>query len=114
MEYAGVVGTMVEGNGNVEPLRKQLNDKLRASWADGGIDGKAAVFNSDLDIVQNVIFRDAGGRGIAYFLMGENQQLAGVKGAIKLIAQRVAREMHLPHCFVEGGVNEVEGNARVA
>jgi cellulose biosynthesis protein BcsQ len=112
MHYAGVVGTMV--NGNVEPLRTQLNDKLQASWVNGGLDGKAAVFDSNLDIVQNVIFRDAGGHGIAYFLMGENQQLAGVKGAIKRIASRVAQEMHLPHCFTNGGVDEVEGNARVA
>ena len=50
----------------------------------------------DMDIHENVVFRNAGGRGIAYFAMGNNRDTANVKSAIQELSTRVVREMGLP------------------
>ena len=104
VEYVGVVATMVDPRANVEDLRTQLNDKVK---------GRTRCLGAHTDIHENVIFRDAGGRGIAYFLMGDSPSVAGVKKAVQLLSQQVARAMNLPHTLQKEPENEGNSAERV-
>lgn len=106
LKYVGVVATMVDPRANVDTLRTQLSDKLAAPADSGGAAGKTRCLGSETDIHENTIFRDAGSKGIAYFLMGESQQSARVKQAIQVLTRHLAREMDLPHNFQKDVVNE--------
>jgi hypothetical protein len=98
---------MVNPAANVDNLRVELDDKLALPTARGGVDGKTKCIGSHTDIHENVIFRDAGGRGIAYLLMGDSQKYARVKSGVQVLASHVAREMNLPHSLQKGSVDEV-------
>ena len=106
LKYIGVVATMVGPTANVENLRTELSDKLALPADRGGVDGKTRCIGSETDIHENKIFRDAGGRGIAYFLTGECQQTARIKQAIRVLTRHIAREMNLPHNFQKELVDE--------
>ncbi len=104
LKYVGVVATMVNPTANVDNLRKELDDILALPSDHGGVNRKTRCIGSHTDIHENVIFRDAGGRGIAYFVMGEAP--ARVKSAIQVLAQHVAREMSLPQNLQKGPRDE--------
>jgi chromosome partitioning protein len=106
LKYVGVVATMVDPRANVDNLRIALNDKLALPTDRGGVDGKTRCIGSQTDIHESTIFRDAGGRGIAYLLMGDAQKSANVKSAIQRLTLHIAREMDLPHSLQEDSLNE--------
>jgi chromosome partitioning protein len=114
LKYVGVVATMVNPVANVDNLRRELNDKLALPIDRGGVNGKTQCIGSETDINDNVIFRDVGGKGIAYCLMGESQSVLRAKKAIQILSQHVAREMGLPHNLQKEPLDEGIGAARVA
>ncbi len=114
LKYLGVVATMVDPAQTVDNLRRELDDKLRLPSDRGGVDAKTRWIGSQTDIHENVIFRDAGGRGIAYLLMGNSQRTARVKLAIQTLARHVAREMNLPHSLQEDPRDEGISATRLA
>lgn len=114
LKHIGVVATMVNAAANVENVRIELDDKLSLSFNRGGVDGKTQCIGSATDIYENTIFRDAGGRGIAYFVMGDGQRTARVKSAIQILAHHVAREMSLPQGLQRYPLDECFSAARMA
>jgi chromosome partitioning protein len=114
LKHIGVVATMVSPVSNVEHLRIELDDKLALPFNQGGVDGKTRCIGSATDVHENVIFRDAGGKGIAYFLMGDGQRTARVKSAIQVLAHHVAREMNLPQSLQRYPLDEDFSAARMA
>lgn len=114
LKHIGVVATMVNPVANVENLRIELDDKLALPFNLGGVDGKTRCLGPATDIHENVIFRDAGGKGIAYFLMGDSQRTARVKSAIQVLAHHVAREMNLPLSLQKDPLDEGCSAARMA
>ena len=62
----------------------------------------------------HVVFRNAGGRGIAYFGMGNNNATKRVKSAIQRLTSRIARKMGLPCSLQEDPNDELRNPANVA
>jgi cellulose biosynthesis protein BcsQ len=114
IKYVGVVATMVRGGHALAPYRKRLNDRLRQSWTDGGVDGRTVCLDMSRDILESVEFRDAGGEGIAYDVMGTGQNVLKVRNAIINLSQHVATEMLLPNGFRGEDSHEVKATACVA
>jgi hypothetical protein len=66
------------------------------------------------DILESVEFRDAGGEGIAYDVMGTGENVLKIRNAIINLSQHVATKMLLPNEFRGEESHEVKTTARVA
>ena len=99
IKYVGVVATMVRGNANYEPDRLALNDKLSQPWDAGGLDAKTTCLPPSVDIRESVAFGDAADRGIAYHVLGNNQQDRLIKDQFRRLGHEVAVQMQLPPTF---------------
>lgn len=95
MKYVGVVGTMVDLRQNFSPMETLLRDRLQLDKGQGGAGGIIELLPRSTFIPDSVKFRDAGGKGIAYLVMGEGQGTVGVKSAIRELADVVKGHMSL-------------------
>jgi cellulose biosynthesis protein BcsQ len=87
LDYIGVVATMVSGSSEAEETR--LNDRLK------DVGGVVKLLPSFTYIKDSVKFRDAAGRGIAYFSMGNAQDTLNIKGPIRELAEIIKHRMGL-------------------
>jgi chromosome partitioning protein len=93
IKYVGVVGTMLDSRQNSSAMEIELRDRLKLSKELGGAGGAIDLLPRSTFIPDSVKFRDAGGKGIAYLVMGDGQGTAAVKSAIRELADIVKGRM---------------------
>jgi chromosome partitioning protein len=97
LQYVGVVASMVAGGQNLGVEERRLTDRLRDSLESGGGGNVVNLLPPSTYVPDSVKFRDAAERGIAYLSMGNAQDTAPVKKAVRELAD-VVRE----RCRYEG------------
>jgi cellulose biosynthesis protein BcsQ len=95
IKHIGVVATMVDQRQNLAGVQRWLSDQLALPKEQGGAGGVTALLPSATFIPDSVCFRDAGGKGIAYLVMGDGQAAVRVKTAIRELAKVVTARMSL-------------------
>jgi hypothetical protein len=80
---------MVDSRANLDPMETQLADRLALSFENGGAGDVVKLLPRSTYIPDSVMFRDAGGKGIAYLSMGNGENTIRAKVAIRELANRV-------------------------
>lgn len=95
IKHVGVVATMIDSTQNYNDVEMQLKDRLSLSKQQGGSGGAAVLLPRTTFIPDSARFRQAGGRGIAYLVMGDSANAMTVKRPICELAETVRTQMSL-------------------
>ncbi len=89
IQYAGIVGSVVEANVNYTPMKNYFRDKLRDA-------ANPTILLDDCTFFpKRAIFRDTLEKGIAYPHIGGARDVADVKAAIEALSTHVSNSMGL-------------------
>lgn len=95
IRHLGIAATMVDPRQNVTAEEADLSRRLNDTWEKGGAGGVCTLLPHSTYIPLSSKFRDAAGRGIAYYVMGDAADTKAVKSAFQALAAAVRTEMHL-------------------
>jgi len=93
IKYVGVAATMIDPRANYDAEEERLRERLGTPREQGGAGGVAELLPRSTFIHQSVAFRRAGGKGIAYPLLGGGHTAGRLKTAIRELATKVSKEM---------------------
>lgn len=95
IKHLGVVATMVDRVANLQREEVELRQRLNLSRDSGGAGGVITLLPRSTYFPDSANFRRTAGAGIAYLVMGDNQNTASVKSSIRSLADLVKQEMNL-------------------
>jgi chromosome partitioning protein len=90
ISHLGAVASMIDTNQNYGEQIAWLSQRLADRWEDGGGKGVARLLPQTTYINDLAVFRNAGGKGIAYYMMTDAQ---AVRERIRTLADHVRTEM---------------------